>query len=550
MSDNGRLYLGIDFGNTTVGVAAIYPPVDGEDQSTVRYHVIDRWRVTHTREMGRSRLPTRLAYSEEGFHLRSRLWGYAILPAAPANSWFKLPLDEGIMSRVRDGRFIEDKWTESVGIFRQSEGRSYKEMASTFLSYLDEEIRIFLRRAKLHNLPKTLTFTYPATWSDESVVTLREAIHAAGFGTDEGDQVVMGPEPLAVVSALMKPDSGEIKIKATDAVIVCDCGGSTIDITSYDIVTSDLRPPTQLTAHTEPLLGSTCIDRAFYELVSTRLIPNFDKLGLRETSPTSMMMRDFEEVKRKFDENSAAYRHAFREVIKFRQEYACRVYLLQSQLRDLFQPVVTRICNLLSEQIDEANRVAGKDIINKIILIGGFAGSPYLESAIRQRFETNEMTVYRPDRPENIIAASAALWAKEYDEATPHPTYHYGVEFGQGPDNTVTDDIAWFRKKHERFDQPNTRKAIRVKCTLNTKVHGTAVYFFRTRICPAPEKAKEGVELIGAMTLDLTTLINAGTPAEGDDVVFRFLVNVGLQEIDVAAFIDDYHVGRQRIPMA
>lgn len=84
-------------------------------------------------------------------------------------------------------------------------------------------------------------------------------------------------------------------------VLVCDCGGGTVDLTTY------------LVKRTEPSLdfeelavgqggkvGSTYIDRQFHLWMGSRFGHCFEKLPYKKKGPGSDFMKRFEQIKRNF----------------------------------------------------------------------------------------------------------------------------------------------------------------------------------------------------------------------------------------------------------
>ncbi|KAH3240337.1 hypothetical protein KXW31_009571, partial [Aspergillus fumigatus] len=86
-----------------------------------------------------------------------------------------------------------------------------------------------------------------------------------------------------------------------DGVLVCDCGGGTVDVTSYLI--SEVSPRLsfdELTSAVCGMCGATAIDRNFYLLVSERFGAAFKNLPLTETGADSNFMGSFQTIKEEF----------------------------------------------------------------------------------------------------------------------------------------------------------------------------------------------------------------------------------------------------------
>lgn len=149
--------------------------------------------------------------------------------------------------------------------------------------------------------PFEFWITIPAIWSDKAKAATKEAARAAGFASRPGDTMFMIPEPEAASVATLKgliQNGSTLQVKPGDGVLVCDCGGGTVDITTYKILSAvpQLRFE-ELVEGTGGKCGSTYIDRQFLEWMSRKFGPAFSKLKYEKRGPGSTFMKDFEEHK-------------------------------------------------------------------------------------------------------------------------------------------------------------------------------------------------------------------------------------------------------------
>jgi hypothetical protein len=117
--------------------------------------------------------------------------------------------------------------------------------------------------------------------------------------------------------------------------------------------------------------GSTAVDRNFYKLMSDRFGHAFDNLLTKRKSPGSDFMKKFEIIKRDFgtsDEDTTFELPLNMTVAnpdpEFFDEEERLVLISSADLRSIFDPVIEQIVSLVQQQIADARKETGKDIIN------------------------------------------------------------------------------------------------------------------------------------------------------------------------------------------
>ncbi|PYH92169.1 actin-like ATPase domain-containing protein [Aspergillus ellipticus CBS 707.79] len=553
--ENSRVFIGVDFGTTHTGAAFIRP---GEVLK-----VISSWPTLKGNHLD-TRVPSRMAYAAENPHSLRDVCGFQITPNMTTISWIKLALDPSMLNRIRDGLSGHDNWADSVGIYRQPEGRDHVRIITDILTYICKRVNKALQLYNLECYPKTVAFTHPATWSAEAIAATRQAAADAGFGNEQEDDIVMISEPQAALSAiLIDPGCAQCFLQPDDGVIVCDLGGGTADIASYSIYQKKGQPPIQLTAHTEPLAGSTAIDRGFYKLASENLIQEFDNLGLEERAPGGSLMTDFESVKCEF---KGAMDGESRQLAYSRNGRHSQVKLSQHDIHRLFYPIITNICHCLSTQISEANRIAQAPIITKISLTGGFANSSFLVAAIRRRFENTHLRVYRPDRPHDLVAKGAAILAKDSFSREKISFRHYGVGLelptavgdlmemsndrnGVAGDGATREDIYWFLAKGEHY-QVDSTKTPWLGFQLHQDLPCAVVHVYDSEVDDKPRTVTEkGVRRIGQVIFDFTPILESGWQSIGQELRIQVTITLGQSKIDFEGWYGPLPVGSAHVEM-
>ncbi|KAL3483161.1 hypothetical protein BJX62DRAFT_245151 [Aspergillus germanicus] len=185
-------------------------------------------------------------------------------------------------------------------------------------------------------------------------------------------------------------------MQSGDGVLVCDCGGGTVDITTYLIQT--VHPKLEfeeLCTGIGGKCGSTAVDRNFYMLMKARFGKAFDSLPRRRTGPENEFMNKFERDFGLGTEDGAVHHLPLNMPLQKADP--------DDDLQGLFEPVVSKILNLVRQQVEYANEQAARSVINRIILVGGFGDSYYLRKAFLNVFaNAGNIRVTTPDNAQRL----------------------------------------------------------------------------------------------------------------------------------------------------
>ncbi|KAL2827784.1 actin-like ATPase domain-containing protein [Aspergillus cavernicola] len=390
-----------------------------------------------------------MAYVSDNSRISKNRWGYQVEAGMIAYSWTKLLLDQGTRITKYDDAALET--ASKTGILQLPEGKTAVDVVADYLSevykHIINTISKQITEETLKITPLEFWFTVPAIWSDKAQSATRAAAQRAGFGGSFGrrvnDKIFLISEPeAAAITALKKYTSSSMggSVNVGDGVLVCDCGGGTVDITTY--LVNQVLPTLkfeELCTGIGGKCGSTAVDRNFYKLMSNRFGDVFDNLPMKRKSPGSEFMRKFEVIKRDFGHSDEETTFELPLIMilwdpdpKYFDEEERLVIISSDDLRAIFDPVVEQILSLVRQQIIDARNDAGKDIINRIILVGGFGDSEYLRKSFQSSFASNgKITITVPDSPQAAIVQGAALRGLEgLQSTTKRCRRHYGFSWG------------------------------------------------------------------------------------------------------------------------
>ncbi|KAK6347334.1 hypothetical protein TWF696_007403 [Orbilia brochopaga] len=397
-----HLVVGVDYGTTYSGLSYILSRNNDPSE------IIDYTEWPANTDTGHTqtglKTPSRIAYAEDN-NLTKNRWGYEVSSSLKHYSWMKLHLDNNAAPTEFDDPDLSQEIRD--GIVSLGGNRSAEDITSDYLKELYNRLIWALEQKYSKPLLQVTRIkfwlTKPAIWSDEAEVKTLEAAKKAGFGTRAGDEICLILEPEAAAMATITGLSRDYAsaAKPGDSIIVCDCGGGTVDLTGYLVEEKDQK----LVLHEScPALGGKCggtsVDRNLRKWMSRQYGASFDSLDEEFTGPGSEFMQSFEWNKRKFGTDQA-----FNDMTlgmddvdpddEFYEATYEKLGLTPEVMKELFDPVVKKIINLVQKQIDSVRKVR-KRPVNKLFLVGGFGDSAYLQQQLAAYLEPQNIIVNIP----------------------------------------------------------------------------------------------------------------------------------------------------------
>ncbi|EPS43619.1 hypothetical protein H072_2450 [Dactylellina haptotyla CBS 200.50] len=390
------LIVAVDFGTTYSGVAFCLS--SQKDLNDIE--VITSW-AGHGNGIA-PKIPTEIRY----INGRPPLWGaeasinYERRRSNSANvySRFKLLLD------LRAG----NDWYGCGSVFSTDEppsesislppGKSAVRVSTDFLRLVYEELMNNILRKRfpdtLDFTPIQFVFTVPAIWDHRAQEATRTAATKAGFSTRSFDTLSLVSEPEAAAMFVIKAmheksftrmsTPGPSSLKDHETFVICDAGGGTVDLISYQVM--QLEPGLKLkeaAVGTGAKCGSSYIDEGFLRLLRKKIGPEFDDERVwrkKYINPSSPLMREFDRIKKSFGQTGqrAWYLDLPVEVEDDEDEgiFDNELMFTVEDLKILFDPVVDKIIQLVDGQVEAVSRNSAT--VSKVFLVGGFGESQYL----------------------------------------------------------------------------------------------------------------------------------------------------------------------------
>ncbi|KAH8689553.1 hypothetical protein BGW36DRAFT_391084 [Talaromyces proteolyticus] len=529
LNPNNKIIVGVDYGTTFTGASFVSSKGNGLSDITV----IETWPGISRDSNTVTKVPSRISYPDG----LPNQWGYQVQPGANAYSWTKLLLDQSAPLTRYDDEGLEK--ASEMGILRLPEGKTASDVVRDYLSEVYQHIlgRIAkqITEETLKTTPLEFWFTVPAIWSDQAQNATINAARKAGFGNRASrpdDEIYLISEPeAAAITSLKKYTTKGIGnfIKPGDGVLICDCGGGTVDMTTYLVLqTLPYLTFEELCTGNGGKCGSTAVDRNFYQLMSDRFGDAFDKLPMKKKSPGSEFMSKFEVIKQDFGYPNQPKifeihlnMNAPNADPKYFDEEERMVFLSSEDLRSIFDPVVERILAMVRQQIQDSQEETGNRI-NRIILVGGFGDSEYLRKAFRESFEPMDINITVPDKPQAAIVQGAALRGLEgLRSSTKRCRRHYGfswsTDFREGVDiesesyidsftglKMSSNMMKWMIAKGEKYSENHTYETWVRRTHYESYSLKKKTVLYACDLSDAPERRGSNIYHVGDIEVDFS----------------------------------------------
>ncbi|KAL0470990.1 hypothetical protein QR685DRAFT_270570 [Neurospora intermedia] len=408
-----RLIVGVDFGTTFSGVAAVYTGTPDDVE------IIKTWPGGNG--ITSDKVPTELSYA-------------AVRPnappgTAPAVKWgFQFRPEE---SRIRCVKLFLDRSQKlpfyvnpkETATQLKNNRKTVVDAVSDYLTQIYKHTMDTLTRrygeSFMASTKVDFVLTCPAVWSDAAKNATLQAAERAGMGAQSQIQMISEPEAAAVYTLkAIQPNH----LKIGDNFIVCDGGGGTVDLIAYKIVSLGPIRVEESAVGTGGLCGSAFLNYRFEEHVKNRLGPSrFEEVKTKKGKSWQMALKYFEEfVKRNFNEDEHQEINVPFPGLPDDEEIGldCGFLMMTAaQVKEIFDPVVKEVCDLVQGQVD--NLRAKGQTVSGIILVGGFGQSDYLYRTLKGHFTSTAAPPPYTPTPTQQSTLAAALGSNSIEVMQP-----------------------------------------------------------------------------------------------------------------------------------
>ncbi|KAL8961017.1 MAG: hypothetical protein Q9193_002370 [Seirophora villosa] len=377
---DGKIIVAVDFGTTFSGLCWAHTRCP-DDQN-----IIAQWPDDESNEaVSSAKVPTELQYTEDGFN-----WGFQIPHDAQRHQWFKLGLDpkrprpmSGLASGLPDEKAAPPEHDVPLETL-------VKDYLSALRQHLESVLAKTLPKSVLMTTPMEYVITVPAIWSGKASGETRSCAERAGMGLGKHLQLVSEPEAAATWAL---PRIVPFTPQIGDTFVLCDAGGGTVDLISYQI--KALKPTLRIVEAARGdggLCGSTFLNRSFTAFLR-------EKLGGHPAWQDEML----EEAEKRFDtivkRRFNGSKTAEHQIPAFPDDEELGVYKAMFKMKGedllaIFEPVIQEVIVLVTRQLHAAK--AANAAPRAIVLVGGFGENNYLYQRICQAVADQGVEVLRP----------------------------------------------------------------------------------------------------------------------------------------------------------
>lgn len=238
--------------------------------------------------------------------------------------------------------------------------------------------------------------TVPAVWSDTAKDATLRAAKNAGMGPNL--HMISEPEAAAIY-ALKSMEHHDLR--AGDHFIVCDAGGGTVDLISYQIRSLSPLRLQESVPGTGALCGGAFLDLRFENLVRARMGPRaFENLCKQNCASWEHALSYFGGfVKRTFNPSGSAEDYDDNKFnipfpgVEDNAEAGIELGFLTlstADVAEIFRPIIDQIIELVKNQ--RMSLSARGKTAKGIILVGGFGQSSHLFKSLRTSFSNDDST--------------------------------------------------------------------------------------------------------------------------------------------------------------
>ena len=285
--------------------------------------------------------------------------------------------------------------------------------------------------------------TVPSIWDNAAKAVMKTCMTAAGLvnGVDGSPHpLIMVLEPEAASFFCHKSMSEQV-LKVGDKILVADIGGGTADIVVQEVVTvgeSSYRVK-EVTTSSGGLCGGTYVDQRYMEFLHRTIGPCLQECISQHLNIYAQLIQAWEHRKTSFGDRASVGESTdinlpnkvVAEWEKFDQRMGNPprdsyddLEISYQEMQSIFDPVIEQNMQLIAHQLAQVKGV------KVLVVVGGFAGSPYLMERIRESFGKIVPQIISPPNPGSAVCQGAVMLALNPDTVVSRVCKKtYGIEF-------------------------------------------------------------------------------------------------------------------------
>lgn len=266
--------------------------------------------------------------------------------------------------------------------------------------------------------------TIPNGWELAQQEAIRKACIDAGLIMPEQQSSVsfVTEAEASINFCTMMSESSHLSLERDDTVIVADCGGGTIDVSSYTV--NEVQPCVRLSEASISdciIAGSATIDIRAKAYIAERLQGTSWSSEEELTTLQEIFSSSIKEV---FQDVGQDYYLPIGRVSDNDEERRIKrgkLIMSGEEVAQLFEPSLDAIEKSIKSKIVASSTVA------TCAMVGGFAESAYLRRELQKRLG-NKINIYKPDEATSkAVAKGAIAWFLDGVVGSRKSKMHYGI---------------------------------------------------------------------------------------------------------------------------
>lgn len=379
---NTNIIIGIDYGTSFSGAAyTLYKRRPREPSVTT----VSDWPHAHPHHRSSQKVPSDIAYDTDG----QVYCGFDVPEECTRLKWVKLLLETD--PDPKKASLLQAEEVKSTKEHLEKLGKTPVEVASDYLRWFWHTICETIADEQndsdlIATSNVTVMMTVPAMWSDAAKENTFQAAEMAGIsGNSRTVKFITEPEAAAVAELQLRISNGQIG--KSDCVIICDAGGGTVDLVSYQVRNLEPMELDQAVVADGGLCGSSYIDEAFIEQVKDVLQSDWDKLS--RSAREEIKERFAYSIKPAFDGRPTARKETIQlslETGHFNHIKNGKLVVEPQYVQTAFESVLPQILSLIQEQEKVLAEKGLRDALKGILLVGGLGSSRFVHTRVEQSF--------------------------------------------------------------------------------------------------------------------------------------------------------------------
>lgn len=302
----------------------------------------------------------------------------------------------------------------------------FTDFLSCIYRAVDQHLQETIPKYNMKNVE--FRFSVPTTWKNPAMIAeMEQLIQNSGFSKKNARHTAHIALTEAEAAAVY---ASKQQYAVGDVFLVCDAGGGTSDVSLLKVTSSGIGQ-TEL----EPLswvegraVGSTLIDFRVEKLIAERLTSIRHLLASDPATIAHRMLREssrFESFKCNLGDAAMdlpTLRIPVPE-LEYGKDYDCahvegsHMIIQKEELQSIFDDQIEKIMTLIDEQLAILQNMNSREEITYLVLSGGLGSSPYLQKAMRARYElgasrfanAKDMQILKVPKPQLAVCHGIVL---------------------------------------------------------------------------------------------------------------------------------------------